>query len=539
MSTFTTATASGRGQFQTSSSSPSSLVSFVIVLCTLVIMMTTTIPAIAAAVANTPLTRSLQTQSENTSARRALYLQVYSTYSGNFAFSANASWAQFTYVMQTDWSQDVLVYYLTKYGFNTISLYNVHNALGAPAPTAQFRTLLRTLRARVAGLRIEGIADDYIPAWTRMAAYQNASTDPNEMFDGFVTEIEFWGGANDPSELIASLTHMQQVDRPKQRIPGTPLYYAVYLGNLNQAATTALVESGVVDLMMFHCYVKSPTTCGSYTAARLGYMQIAESNYVATHGVPSRTNGAFAVILSGEGSLYRAGGGSFSGDWMFAQHLANKSANTVAVTEEAATASIGDYKSTAPLLRMQGYQAYEYCFYAVYTGDTMPQADWVALLAQTTTTTTAAPGPTTTTSAPTTTTTTAGPTTSTTTTTPSPTTSTASTTAGPTTTAAPPATGTSARRALYLQVYSTYSGNFAFSANASWAQFTYVMQTDWSQDVLVYYLTKYGFNTISLYLSLIHISEPTRLLSISYAVFCLKKKKKKLRILLYEIRLGQ
>ena len=31
----------------------------------------------------------------------------------------------------------------------------------------------------------------------------------------------------------------------------------------------------------------------------------------------------------------------------------------------------------------------------------------------------------------------------------------------------------------------------------------------------------------SLNLSLIHISEPTRLLSISYAVFCLKKKKKK------------
>src|SRR5678815_5961394 len=31
-------------------------------------------------------------------------------------------------------------------------------------------------------------------------------------------------------------------------------------------------------------------------------------------------------------------------------------------------------------------------------------------------------------------------------------------------------------------------------------------------------------------LSLIHISEPTRLLSISYAVFCLKKKKKKRKI---------
>ena len=32
-------------------------------------------------------------------------------------------------------------------------------------------------------------------------------------------------------------------------------------------------------------------------------------------------------------------------------------------------------------------------------------------------------------------------------------------------------------------------------------------------------------NAAILYLSLIHISEPTRLLSISYAVFCLKKKK--------------
>eukprot|EP00658_Telonema_sp_P-2_P083190 TRINITY_DN8946_c0_g1_i6.p1 TRINITY_DN8946_c0_g1~~TRINITY_DN8946_c0_g1_i6.p1 ORF type:complete len:154 (-),score=60.11 TRINITY_DN8946_c0_g1_i6:124-585(-) len=44
-------------------------------------------------------------------------------------------------------------------------------------------------------------------------------------------------------------------------------------------------------------------------------------------------------------------------------------------------------------------------------------------------------------------------------------------------------------------------------------------------------LSKYAYKAGAplvpdLYLSLIHISEPTRLLSISYAVFCLKKKKK-------------
>ena len=34
-----------------------------------------------------------------------------------------------------------------------------------------------------------------------------------------------------------------------------------------------------------------------------------------------------------------------------------------------------------------------------------------------------------------------------------------------------------------------------------------------------------SFRAVAEALSLIHISEPTRLLSISYAVFCLKKKK--------------
>eukprot|EP00658_Telonema_sp_P-2_P045310 TRINITY_DN33248_c0_g1_i1.p2 TRINITY_DN33248_c0_g1~~TRINITY_DN33248_c0_g1_i1.p2 ORF type:complete len:131 (-),score=44.23 TRINITY_DN33248_c0_g1_i1:28-420(-) len=40
----------------------------------------------------------------------------------------------------------------------------------------------------------------------------------------------------------------------------------------------------------------------------------------------------------------------------------------------------------------------------------------------------------------------------------------------------------------------------------------------------------------NIHLSLIHISEPTRLLSISYAVFCLKKKKKPNQNIHYQIR---
>src|SRR5674536_384770 len=44
-----------------------------------------------------------------------------------------------------------------------------------------------------------------------------------------------------------------------------------------------------------------------------------------------------------------------------------------------------------------------------------------------------------------------------------------------------------------------------------------------------------GVVSVELILSLIHISEPTRLLSISYAVFCLKKKKKNKTKITYNI----
>src|SRR5450759_2805094 len=42
-------------------------------------------------------------------------------------------------------------------------------------------------------------------------------------------------------------------------------------------------------------------------------------------------------------------------------------------------------------------------------------------------------------------------------------------------------------------------------------------------------VTRATANDVGLYLSLIHISEPTRLGMISYAVFCLKKKSRKVQ----------
>eukprot|EP00658_Telonema_sp_P-2_P005631 TRINITY_DN12114_c0_g1_i1.p1 TRINITY_DN12114_c0_g1~~TRINITY_DN12114_c0_g1_i1.p1 ORF type:complete len:122 (+),score=15.14 TRINITY_DN12114_c0_g1_i1:123-488(+) len=73
-----------------------------------------------------------------------------------------------------------------------------------------------------------------------------------------------------------------------------------------------------------------------------------------------------------------------------------------------------------------------------------------------------------------------------------------------------------------------------------WICVLFLLSGWWERGVSLYHLKLCVYNTILLpqtvvlklppfnqltNLSLIHISEPTRLLSISYAVFCLKKKK--------------
>src|SRR5450756_2968621 len=56
-------------------------------------------------------------------------------------------------------------------------------------------------------------------------------------------------------------------------------------------------------------------------------------------------------------------------------------------------------------------------------------------------------------------------------------------------------------------------------------RFTHALGWDWSQ-MKAYLLIGFVTGALVSTLSLIHISEPTRLGMISYAVFCLKKKKK-------------
>src|SRR5678816_4717961 len=92
-----------------------------------------------------------------------------------------------------------------------------------------------------------------------------------------------------------------------------------------------------------------------------------------------------------------------------------------------------------------------------------------------------------------------------------------------------------------------YKRQFSSAANSSYvassfSSLSFIDSTSWKSSRLVSPLSRrvvfssrirlsavracgYSLASSIQYLSLIHISEPTRLLSISYAVFCLKKKK--------------
>eukprot|EP00658_Telonema_sp_P-2_P069700 TRINITY_DN5905_c0_g1_i3.p1 TRINITY_DN5905_c0_g1~~TRINITY_DN5905_c0_g1_i3.p1 ORF type:complete len:198 (+),score=49.15 TRINITY_DN5905_c0_g1_i3:52-645(+) len=65
-----------------------------------------------------------------------------------------------------------------------------------------------------------------------------------------------------------------------------------------------------------------------------------------------------------------------------------------------------------------------------------------------------------------------------------------------------------------------------FTGAFFWLMFLYTWHEVSTSRFSVLLAKHVAVNLISYGLSLIHISEPTRLLSISYAVFCLKKKKK-------------
>ena len=76
------------------------------------------------------------------------------------------------------------------------------------------------------------------------------------------------------------------------------------------------------------------------------------------------------------------------------------------------------------------------------------------------------------------------------------------------------------RKGLFFGMLQVALSSFGGGMSA-WSQRIVVEQRRWmSNESFITGLT------VARLLSLIHISEPTRLLSISYAVFCLKKKKK-------------
>ena len=353
--------------------------------------------------------------------RRGLYVQIYTLKCGQLSLdspSLAGAGQQFRLIIDDDWAGgptppyadgkptgqiSALIRFLNKYEYTALSFYNMWAVLGSPSDlTPKFRSMMRRLRAEVPSLRhVEGISDETVEMWRRMAVYQNASAAANafdEMFDGFVTEIEFWNGQSTATELVSCLAQMQTEFRPAWRstpsvsdpngapIPRRP-HYLIYIGtnirNDNMIETlinatllgpaeedstnsNQISGGGRIDAYMLAAYVTQPASVENSivgtgrTLARLFSASLARTvtqglappsvlEAIANHTAAADARGEnppslapafapylpqFGVLLSAEGVAFAAGDEYFMGDWLSTYCATN--ANATAATPIAA-----------------------------------------------------------------------------------------------------------------------------------------------------------------------------------------------------------
>lgn len=226
-------------------------------------------------------------------------------------------------------SEDVLLSFLTKYQFDSLSLYNLSTILSSPIYIAQLTSLMAAARAcGVVEINAIGSAPSQ---WNQIKATASGK------FDGLVTEIEFW---NTPPVSTSFQSFISQLQYMKS-LGITPPSITPYIGWLNNnSALTEGQEAAQIAAnttrVFTHAYVRSPVTAYDYTKSRVLAL------HAAAPSLP------VWPIFSAEGSLYRAGSESFMGDW-----LANNGLDAAEAIYKA---------SYVPA----GFQYFEYSFLKLY-----------------------------------------------------------------------------------------------------------------------------------------------------------------------------
>jgi hypothetical protein len=286
--------------------------------------------------------------------RRGLYLELWQ----------NKPDTLYAFLLGDVTKEDALFRYCRTRGINALSLYNLHVVL--PPLTGDLRSFMKRAR-REAGIRwIEAISAAEHWVWDEIATYQNASTDDDEMFDGALTEIEYWQSDEKPvDEMLEPVRYMKSLYPRARRNLLNPqwskFYYASYIGwpDYGQIKNDMAAE---LDFVFMHKYVRDPMDAFEYGKSRDDELFDETSDL------------RIVPIYSAEGTEYHAENGEpFSGDWF--EGAPN---HTVQTCEDLFWTATIENRERAKQLRVAGFQYFTYYFMGKYDTDEDRDGPWLA-----------------------------------------------------------------------------------------------------------------------------------------------------------------
>lgn len=264
---------------------------------------------------------------------RGLYLSPYTDHSGQVTFEGDT--AQHLHILDDPQKSDRVLAFIEAQGIDSLSFYDLATLLDDVDLKAKLATFVQAARARGV-VEVNAIGSTYLPAWDAIAGAQLES----QLFDGVVTEIEFWNASATFEEFQSVAAHVRGLS---MKTPdGREMPLAAYVGWPTPEQVSALAP--LVDRLFVHTYVESADLAYGYGQERFAAFAALDP---ALEVRP---------IFSAEGEAWSAGDEHFMGEWLATHSLAEAEASFLTAWEAEAAA--------LPVLG--GFQYYDYFYLERY-----------------------------------------------------------------------------------------------------------------------------------------------------------------------------
>ncbi len=194
-------------------------------------------------------------------------------------------------------SEDSLLNYAQSNGFNYLALYDLHlvdaqynmTNVSTITPLANF---IQRAKTQFNILKVGAVAENFWFFQNRVRVYNNAHSNPDQKFDVYNLEFEFWNTSTTGPSGYYCTTYLQPAGLTCDTAGG----FSFYKNELRKIDSVATLDNllsetyvgwpnagqahqiaGLCDRILLHSYVATDATDYSYTSTRLSYFAGAPS----------------------------------------------------------------------------------------------------------------------------------------------------------------------------------------------------------------------------------------------------------------------